>query len=152
MRQILPHFLWLGHANDGRDHRRQFELGIRAILQIAAEEPALQPPRELIYCRVPLLDSPGNDAKLLDLAITTLASFLEWRLPTLICCGGGMSRSPAIAAAALAKVQRETPDACLKRVAEHHPADVAPGLWEEVTRLLACNPLPHSPLWESVRC
>ncbi len=141
MRQIHPHFLWIGHANDGRDHRRQLALGIRAILQIAAEEQALQPPREMLYCRVPLLDSPGNDAKLLDLAITTLAGFLERRLPTLVCCGAGMSRGPAIAAAALAQVYRETADDCLKRVAEHHPADVAPGLWGEVTSLLACNPL-----------
>jgi hypothetical protein len=141
MRQIRPHFLWIGHANDGRDHRRQLGLGIRALLQVAAEEPALQPPRDLLYCRVPLLDSPGNDAKLLDMAITTLASFLQRRLPTLVCCSVGMSRGPAIAAAALAQVYHEAPDACLKRVAEHHPADVAPGLWEEVTSLMACNPL-----------
>jgi len=141
MRQIFPHFLWIGHAADGRDYRGQLRLGIRAVLQVAAEEPALQPPRGLLYCRFPLLDSPGNDARLLDMAITTLASFLERRLPTLVVCGVGMSRGPAIAAAALARMYAETADDCLKRVAEHHPADVAPGLWEEVTSLLACAPV-----------
>lgn len=141
MRQILPHFLWIGHAGDGRDHRRQLGLGIRAIVQIAMEEPALQPPRDLLYCRVPLLDSPGNDAQLLDLAIATLAGFVERRVPTLVCCGAGMSRGPATAAAALSKVYGEPADVCLKRVAEHHPADVAPGLWGEVTSLLARKPL-----------
>lgn len=137
MRQVFPHFLWLGHAGDGRDHRRQMSLGIRAILQLAAEEPALQPPREMLYCRVPLLDSSGNDPRRLELAITTLTLFLEQRVPTLVCCGAGMSRGPAVVAAALARMDDESADTCLKRVAEHHPADVAPGLWNEVTRLLA---------------
>src|SRR3954471_17307456 len=96
MRQIFPHFLWLGHAGDGRDYRRQLSLGIRAILQLAAEEPALQPPRELVYCRVPLLDSSGNDPRRLEMAIATLTRFLEQRVPTLVCCGAGMSRGPAV--------------------------------------------------------
>lgn len=137
MRQISPHFLWLGHAGDGRDHRLQLSLGIRAILQVAAEEPALQPPRDLLYCRVPLLDSPGNDAKLLDLAIAVLAGLVERRVPTLVCCGAGMSRGPAIVAAALAQIDGESLEDSLKRVAEHHPADVVPGLWDEVCSLLA---------------
>jgi protein-tyrosine phosphatase len=141
MRQIVPYYLWIGHANDGRDHRRQCALGIRALVQVAAEEPALQPPREFLYCRFPLLDSPGNDTKMLDLAICTLASLIERRVPTLVCCGAGMSRGPAVAAVALAQVYHDPADACLKRIAEHHPADVAPGLWEEVTSLVACNPL-----------
>jgi hypothetical protein len=139
MRQITPHFLWIGHAGDGRDHRRQYQLGIRAIVQVAAEEPALQPPRDLLCCRFPLLDSPGNDAKLLQLAIATLAALVEQRLPTLVCCSAGMSRGPALVAAALAYIYDDSADDCLKRVAEHHPADVAPGLWGEMTSLLACE-------------
>src|SRR5437764_255159 len=43
MRQITPHSLWLGHAGDGTDFRRVFDLGIRAIVQVAAEEPPLRP-------------------------------------------------------------------------------------------------------------
>src|SRR5207247_693921 len=98
MRQVLPHSLWLGHAGDGRDFRLILDTGIQAVVQLAAEEPALQLPRELIYCRFPLVDGPGNDAKLLYLATATVASLLERSLPVLVCCGAGMSRSPAIAA------------------------------------------------------
>jgi hypothetical protein len=65
-----------------------------------------------------------------------VANLLERGIPSLVFCGGGMSRAPAIAAAALAMVYQESPDDCLKQVAEHHPADVVPGLWEEVKRLL----------------
>lgn len=47
-----------------------------------------------------------------------------------------MSRSPAIAAAALSMVYQEAPDDCLKKVAEHFAADVAPALWKEVKGFL----------------
>ena len=33
-------------------------------------------------------------------------------------------------------VFQELPDDCLKQVAEHHPADVAPGLWQEIKNFL----------------
>jgi protein-tyrosine phosphatase len=139
MRQITPHALWLGHAGDGRDFRQVLDAGIAAIVQVAAAEPALQPPRELICCRFPLVDGPGNDRKLLSLTITTLANLLEKNIPTLVCCGAGMSRSPAIAAAALSMVYQEEPDECLKQIAEHHPHDVLPGLWAEVKRFLEAD-------------
>ncbi len=137
MRQILPHSLWLGHAGDGTDYKHILDAGIQAIVQLAEEERPLQPPRELIYCRFPLIDGPGNNAKLLDLTITTVANLLERRVPTLLCCGGGLSRSPVLAAAALSQVYQEDPDECLKQVAEHHAADVLPGLWNEVKHFLA---------------
>jgi hypothetical protein len=136
MRQIEPHALWLGHAGDGRDPRAILDAGIQAVVQLAAEEPDLELPRDLIFCRFPLIDGPSNDLKLLDLATTTVANLLEKNVPLLVCCGGGMSRSPAIAAAALAMVYQEQPDDCLKQIAEHHPADVVPGLWFDVKRIL----------------
>lgn len=136
MRPIPPHALWIGHAGDGRDFRHILDAGVEAVVQLAEEEPTLQLPRELIYCRFPLIDGPGNETKLLNLTITCVANLLERRVPTLLCCGAGMSRSPVIAAAALSLVYQEEPDACLKQVAEHHPADVLPGLWQEVKSFL----------------
>ena len=102
MRQILPHSLWLGHAGDAQDFKRMFDLGINALVQLAVEEAPLQPPRELIYCRFPLVDGPGNESSLLSLSITTLANLLEKRKSVLVCCGAGLSRSPAVAATAVA--------------------------------------------------
>lgn len=136
MRQIFPHLLWLGNAGDGRDFRQQLDAGIKAVVQLAEEEPALQPPRDMMYFRCPLADGPGNDETYLLLTIVTIANLLERRIPTLVCCGGGMSRSPAVAAAALAMVYQEVPDEVLKKVAEHHPADVVPGLWNDVKTAL----------------
>lgn len=137
MRQVEPYSLWLGHAGDGGDCQAILAADIKAVVQLAAEEPPLGLPRELISCRFPLVDGPGNDLKLMDLATTTVANLLEKNIPVLVCCGGGMSRSPAVAAAALSMVYQESPDDCLKQIAEHHPADVVPGLWADVTRMLA---------------
>jgi protein-tyrosine phosphatase len=136
MRQIPTHALWLGHAGDGRNSRLLLDSGIQAVVQLALEEEPLRLPREVILCRFPLLDGDGNDPRLLELAVTTVANFLEKKIPTLVCCGGGMSRSPAVAAAALAVVHQENPDDCLKRIAEHHPSDVMPGLWNDVKTVL----------------
>lgn len=136
MNQILPHALWIGHAGTGRDFPRLFEAGVRAVVDVAAEEPATALPRELISCRFPLLDGAGNRAELLFLAVSTLATLLKLRVPTLLCCANGISRSPAVAAAALAMMHQQAPEVCLQQIVEHHPSDVSPGFWGEVTGLL----------------
>jgi protein-tyrosine phosphatase len=136
MNQIKPYPLWLGHADNGRDVRQVFEAGIQAVVDLAREQPAAKAPRELIYCRFPLVDGIGNDDALLDLAINTLATLIRTRIPTLVCCDFGLSRSPAVAAAALALAHHESPEDCLQRVAQQHRSDVLPGLWSEITHVL----------------
>jgi protein-tyrosine phosphatase len=131
---VLPHLLWVGHAGDARDYRQVLAAGIRAVVQLAAEEPPLLPPRELICCRFPLVDGPGNSAGLLALALRTVVNLLETQVPTLLCCGAGMSRSPALAAAALARLRSQPLAEALAEVARLHPVDVAPGFWAEVQR------------------
>jgi protein-tyrosine phosphatase len=137
MKQILPHSLWLGHAGEGGDFRQLFDNDIKALVLLAAEDPLPPAPREVIACRFPLLDGPGNRGDLLFLAISTLATLLKMHMPTLVCCSSGMSRSPAVAAAALAMIHQEAPEEWLKRVVEHHPSDVSPGFWSEVTSVLS---------------
>ena len=100
------------------------------------EEPPLQPPRELLYLRFPLLDGSGNDPNTLRLAIHCVVSLLQGGKPTLVCCSGGMSRSPAVVAAALSMVEKTDVEQCLRRVIQSHPGDVSPGLWDEIRRAL----------------
>jgi protein-tyrosine phosphatase len=136
MNQILPYPLWLGHAGEGRDFQKIFDLGVKVLIQLAAEEPSLQTPRELVFCRFPLLDGSGNRAELLFLAVSTVASLIKMRVPTLVACGAGISRCPAVAAAALSMIYHEPPESYLEKVLEHHHADVSPGFWKEITSLL----------------
>src|SRR5947209_360850 len=105
MHQIRPHPLWVGHAGSGLDFQPVFDAGIEALIQLAAEEPPSLPPREVVCCRIPLVDGGGNREALLRLAVWTVAGLLRLRVPTLVYCGAGLSRAPAVAAAALSLIQ-----------------------------------------------
>ena len=65
-------------------------------------------------------------------AIDTTASLICGSVPTLVACDGGMSRSPAIVAAALAVVEDTAPERELERVAAAGPHDVSTSFWAEV--------------------
>jgi len=136
MHQIKPYDVWVGHAGDGLAYPEVLDNGIRAIVQVAAEEASLQPPRELIFCRCPVLDGAQDDLEVLYLAIRCVEVLLRKGIPTLVCCSAGMSRSPAIVAAALALVLQVGLDDCLKRVTEHHATDISPGLLRDVVESL----------------
>jgi hypothetical protein len=135
MNQIKPHSLWVGHAGDGRDFQQLFEQGIRAVVQLAAEELPIQAPRDFILFRFPLDDGSGNDSDVLSMAVASVAGLISKKLPTLVCCGAGMSRSPAVVAAALSLAEGRELDDCLKSVTSHHAADVLPGFWQDVKRV-----------------
>ena len=139
MREILPNQLWIGNAGDGRDPERLLRAGVAAVINLAAEEPSPDLPRSMIYCHFPLVDGPQDDEAVLDMAIQTVVSLLKKQIPTLVYCGAGMSRSPAVVAAALSIVQGGSPDEKLKEIVAGHPHDVSPHLWEAVCR--ACRAL-----------
>jgi len=134
--QILPYRLWVGHADDGRDFRKLLELDLKALVQVAIEEAPLQPPRELLYCRFPLLDGIDNRPESISLALTTTAALVRDHVPTLICCGAGMSRAPLIAAAGMSLGHGEQLDVCVQHVAKYHRCDISPGLYSEVRAAL----------------
>src|SRR5262245_372482 len=136
MHQILPYPLWVGHAGSGLDYQPVFDAGIEALIQLAAEEPPPLPPREVVCCRIPLVDGGGNREPLLKLAIGTVVGLLRLRVPTLVFCGAGLSRAPAVAAAALSLVHGTAPALCLERIADHHHTDVSTALWRDITALL----------------
>ena len=66
-----------------------------------------------------------------------MVSLLKNQVPTLVYCGAGMSRSPAVVAAALSIVQGGSPEERLRQVVAGHPHDVSPQLWEAVLRVYA---------------
>jgi hypothetical protein len=154
MRPIIPELLWIGNALDLRDVRGVLSLGIRAVIDLAANEPPVQYPRDIAYCRFPLSDGTENDPAILRLAVHSTAEFVKARMPTLVACSAGMSRSPAIVAAALALVEGKPPDDVLRRIASSGPHDVAPGLWFDVKRAAfssdACSTTDHVVNWSEM--
>lgn len=136
MREILPRLLWIGNARDARDLNQVLDLGITAVIDLAREEPPISYPREIVYCRLPLIDGDENQTVILQTALTTVAHFISADLPTLVACSAGMSRSPAIAAGALSLVHDCSFAEALQQVGATGPCDVAPGLWNELQQLL----------------
>lgn len=107
--------------------------GVAAVVDLAIEEAPILFPRDTIYCRFPLLDGGGNSPSLLKMAILTTAIFIDAKTPTLVTCGAGMSRSPAVVAAAIAQVEAISLHDALERIAASGPHDVSPTFWETVT-------------------
>ncbi|MDR3622359.1 MAG: protein tyrosine phosphatase [Paludisphaera borealis] len=137
MRRVSPHSVWIGHDGDGRNFPELHESDVQAVVQLAIEEPAIQPPRDLVFLRIPLSDGAGNPSESLILAVRTVAQLIGLGIPTLVCCGAGMSRSPCIVAAALSLALQLTPEEALDQVKNSGPCDIAPSLWAETRELLA---------------
>lgn len=138
MRRILGYSLWIGHAGVLRDPAMVADSGVRAVVDLALNEPPAVVRRELVACRFPLIDGEGNPPWLLQAAAEAVAGLVRDGIPTLVCCGNGMSRSPAIAAAAMALARGISPDEALELATRGGPADVSPALWRDV--LAAVSP------------
>ena len=132
MRQIISGLLWIGNARDARDVTAILANEIEAVAHLAIEELSSLFPREIIYCRFPLVDGSGNPLSILGTAISTVSMLIDANVPMLVTCSGGMSRSPAIVAAAIAKSKSESPDEWLMKIATNGPHDVAPTLWNDI--------------------
>ena len=57
-----PLDLWIGNAHDARDVRGVLAFGIGVVIDLAIEEPPIHFPRDIVYCRFPLLDVLENGA------------------------------------------------------------------------------------------
>ena len=132
MREAITNCLWLGNAMDARDIAAVLGLRIVAVVDLAMEEPPIQFPRDVVYCRIPLVDGSGNRPEIIRAAVDLTASFIDSRVPTLVACGAGMSRSPIIVAAALAKVDGRSIDQALEDITAGVAHDVSTSLWAEI--------------------
>ena len=131
MREAITHCLWLGNAMEARNVAVVLRQGIVAIVDLAMEEPAIQFPRDIVYCRIPLVDGSGNRPEIIRAAVELTASFIDSRVPTLVACGAGMSRSPIIVAAALSRVDGRSLEQALDDITMGVAHDVSTSLWAE---------------------
>jgi len=136
MRSVIPGLLWIGNARDARDPRQLTQIGIRAVVDLAMDEPMSVLPRDLVYCRLPLVDGDDEEAlAILQLAVSTVRNSLRLGVPTLVACSAGLSRSPAVAATAVALWQGREAIEVLREMTAEAPHDVAPALWARLTSM-----------------
>lgn len=136
MRKLPDYPLWLGSAVDMHDLRTVLSEGIEAVVDLAMNEPVPLVTRDLVYCRFPLLDGAGNDSRVLRIALHTTAELLRRDVKTLVYCSAGMSRTPAVAAGALALGFGLTFESARSLVAANAPVDISPTLLSDIHRLL----------------
>lgn len=136
MRRIPPHLVWVGNARDARDERRLSERSICAVIDLAIDEPPAQLGHEMLYTRIPLMDGSGNPRWLLRSAIRAVAGAVGDKVPTLVACRAGLSRSPSLTAAGISLATGETATDTLRIVIEAGPIDLSPGLWADVLATL----------------
>lgn len=136
MRQLPDYPLWLGHVGYVRDLRAVLSAGILTLVDLAVNEPPLTLTRELVYCRIPILDGEENPPWLLRLAVDTVANLIRSQTPTLLFCSLGMSRTPVVAGAAIATVRGIPLADGLAIAVNGGRSDVTPGLFESVRRAI----------------
>ena len=137
MHVIHHDLLWLGHAIDIREPRPLFDAGITAVVDVAIEEPPAQLPRQLVYCRFPLNDGGGNNQTTLRQAVQTVVDLLATGTRTIVACSAGMSRSPTIAAHALAVHLSQEPDDVIVRIAALKSLELKPELWNDIGEIFS---------------
>jgi hypothetical protein len=137
MREILPRRLWLGNAGDAHNVDGVMQAGILAVIDLAIEQLMPTLPRSIVYCRFPIMDGQQSCQAVLCAAIETLVSLVKMEIPTLVYCGAGMSRSPAVIAGALSILQGGNPDDHLRQIVLGHPHDVSPQLWQDIRHTCA---------------
>jgi protein-tyrosine phosphatase len=130
MRRVGKHPLWIGTARDARDIRAVLDAGIEAVVDLAMEEPPIHPTRELIYLRFPLTDDDGNPRWRLRMAMWAVEELVGGGVSTLVACGAGMSRSPAVVAVVMSQFKGTRPEDELEALRSGGPVDVSPGLWQ----------------------
>jgi protein-tyrosine phosphatase len=126
VRHIPDYSLWLGHAGDARDRNELLRLGVGAVVDLAVEEPPAVAGHEMVYCRFPLLRA----------AIDLTATLLRQKIPTLVACSSGLSRAPAVAAAALVRLGRPTLQDAIMHLANFGQFDVSSGLLQDVVNVM----------------
>jgi len=132
IREIHPDRLFIGNAMDARDLQLLYDNRIAAVVDLAVNESPAQLARDMIYCRLPMIDGDGNTDMSIETVIRCVVMLVQDEIRTLVACSAGMSRSLAIAAAAMATVTEKPPDDCLTAIAAGAPHDVSPILWSGV--------------------
>ncbi|QDT66926.1 dual specificity protein phosphatase family protein [Calycomorphotria hydatis] len=141
MREITS-TLWIGNALEARDLKLIHDLEFKTVVDLAINEPPLSPTRELVYLRLPLNDGAGNSPALLKFTILSIVELLKSGTKTLVACSAGISRSPAVVAAALSIHQKLDYQEALTRIATNAPSDCSASLVTGIAKLITDSSFP----------
>ena len=119
MDEVVPG-LYVGTTADATDEHLLREQGVTAIVSLTHE--ALDAASDHTVVDVPLTDGPQHDREAFDQAVTETLVRLDAAEPVLVHCAAGSSRSPSVAATALALHAGLALDAAFTQVADRRDA------------------------------
>lgn len=94
--------LFVGTVEDAGSPSRLGRHDVTTIVSLTHRGPDAGFPSDVTVVEVPMTDGPRNEATKLERAVDELASRLDAGETVLVHCSAGASRSPAVAATALA--------------------------------------------------
>ncbi|HUG17833.1 MAG TPA: dual specificity protein phosphatase [Planctomycetaceae bacterium] len=137
MHCLIEQQLWQGNAVEAGDVRAILNLGVQAVVDLAAEEEPIRYPRDILVLRYPIIDGAGNPRWLLESIVSSLHNLLRNEIPTFVYCSAGLSRSPALCSAALARFRDVSMEDALAIVLGERSLDISTALWSELVRFHA---------------
>jgi atypical dual specificity phosphatase len=114
--------LFVGTVEDAGDEALVREHNIAIIVSLTYGQPDGGFPADLTVEKVPMRDGPRNDQQNFDRAVTHVLSGLKTEDNLLVHCSAGASRSPAVAATALALYDEIGLETAFEQVAKHRKA------------------------------
>ncbi|WP_435066648.1 dual specificity protein phosphatase family protein [Haloplanus sp. C73] len=114
--------LFVGTVEDAGDEALIRDHGIAAVLSLTHSDPDGGFPPGLAVTDVPMMDGPRNDQRQFDRAVSHVLSHLGTGDTLLVHCSAGASRSPAVAATALALYDELDLDTAFEQVANRRSA------------------------------
>lgn len=133
--------LFVGTVEDAGDNALIREHSIVTIVSLTHRDPDGGFPSDVTVENVPMIDGPRNDQQRFDRAATHVLSCLKTEENLLVHCSAGASRSPAVAATALALYDEIGLEAAFKQVSKRRNA-IDPH--EAIVRQAACVYTQHN--------
>lgn len=120
MDEVAPR-LFVGTADDARDATTLHDRGVTTVVSLTHQTPDVEW-ADITVVDVPMRDGPQNDRNAFTEAVTELRAALERDESVLVHCSAGASRSPAVAATALALHDDRSLEDAFEQIADRRAA------------------------------
>lgn len=114
--------LFVGTLEDAGNKSILDEHGVSAVVSLTHAEPGSGFPEDKTVTRWPMMDGPQNSQEQFEQAVADVEAYLLQETEVLVHCSAGASRSPAVAATALALSPNTELEHAFKQISDRRTA------------------------------